>query len=306
MSVDELRFDGRVAIVTGAGRGMAREHALLLAARGAKVVVNDLGSETAGGGADPSVAAAVVEEIRAAGGEAVANTDSIATESGAQAVVATAIDSWGRLDTLINSAGIFETKPLAETDIENFTKHVTTNMIGTAAMCFAAWPHMVEGGYGRIVNTESSAGVLGMLSRISYAASKTGIIGITRCLAHEGAESGIKVNLVNPTARTRMWIDPATGTDWADVPPPPPPGKADPWRVPGASPMYLVLAHEACPTTGEMYNCGADRVNRQFFADTAGIEDPHLDPETIIERWAEVVDENDYFTPTPLRPYRGM
>lgn len=301
-----LGFADRVVIVTGAGRGLAKEHAKLLASRGAKIVVNDLGAAVDGGGEDPSVATAAVAEIREAGGEAVASFDTIATEAGAAAIVAAALDNFGRLDVLINSAGIFETLPVADTDFDNFVKHATTNLIGTAAVSLAAWPHMVEAGYGRIVNTESSAGVVGMLGRVSYGATKTGIIGLTRCLANEGREHDVKVNLVNPAARTRMWLDPNTGRELTDVPPKPGGGELDPYRPEIVSPIYAVLAHESCPTTGEMFNCSTGTVSHQFFADTAGINDPHLTPEAIVKRWGEVMDETDYFAPTIARPYRGM
>jgi NAD(P)-dependent dehydrogenase (short-subunit alcohol dehydrogenase family) len=300
MAMDELRFDGRVVIVTGAGGGLGREHARLLAARGARVVVNDLD----GPEGDPSPAHAVVDELRADGGDAVAAVASIATQEGAAAIVAAAVESFGRLDALINSAGIFETRPLAETDLDNFVKHVTVNLVGTAAMCFAAWPHLVASGRGRIVNTMSSAGVLGLPSRVSYGASKSGIIGLTKCLATEGLADGVKVNLVNPSARTAMWVDPATGGEVAGVPRAPDDGP-DPNRAEQVSPLFAVLAHETCPTTGEMYNAGAGVVARQFFADATGFGDLELTPEKLVERWPEVVDESAPFVPTTLAPRRA-
>ncbi|MCW2983062.1 MAG: family NAD(P)-dependent oxidoreductase [Conexibacter sp.] len=298
--MEQLRFDGRVVIVTGAGGGLGREHARLLASRGARVVINDL----AGRDGAPSPADAVVDEIRADGGEAVAAVASIATQEGAEAIVATAIEAFGRLDALINSAGIFETRPLAETDVDNFVRHVTVNLVGTAAMCFAAWPHLVASGTGRIVNTMSSAGVLGLPSRVSYGASKSGIIGLTKCLATEGLEESVKVNLVNPSARTAMWVDPATGGEVAGVPQAPADGP-DPNRAEQVSPIFAVLAHATCPTTGEMYNAGAGVVAREYFVDGAGFFDRSLTPEKIIERWHEIVDGSDPFVPTTLNPRRA-
>ncbi|MDX6717566.1 MAG: hypothetical protein QOH30_4124 [Baekduia sp.] len=298
--MDELRFDGRVVIVTGAGGGLGREHARLLAARGARVVVNDLGGRDGA----PSPAELVVREIRDAGGEAVAAVASIATAEGAESIVATAVDAFGGLDALVNSAGIFETRPLAETDLDNFVKHVTVNLVGTAAMCFAAWPRLVASGSGRIVNTMSSAGVLGLPHRVSYGASKSGIIGLTKCLATEGIEDGVKVNLVNPSARTGMWVDPATGGEVAGVPQAPADGP-DPNRAEQVSPIFAVLAHTTCPVTGEMYNAGAGVVAREFFADSEGFGDPDLTPEKIVERWSQVVDEAAPFVPTTLAPRRA-
>jgi NAD(P)-dependent dehydrogenase (short-subunit alcohol dehydrogenase family) len=245
----------------------------------------------------------VAREIRDAGGEAVPAVASIATADGAAAIVATAVQAFGGLDALVNSAGIFETRPLAETDLDNFVKHVTVNLVGTAAMCFAAWPHLAASGAGRIVNTMSSAGVLGLPQRVSYGASKSGIIGLTKCLATEGLAEGVKVNLVNPSARTAMWVDPETGGEVAGVPAAPADGP-DPNRAEQVSPIFAVLAHETCPTTGEMYNMGAGVVAREFFADAAGFADPDLTPEKIVERWAEVVDETAPFVPTILVPRR--
>lgn len=291
---DALRFDGRAVIVTGAGGGLGRAHSLLLAARGAQVVVNDL---------DSAAAHAVVDEIRAAGGTALAAVDTIATAAGARAIVGRALEALGRLDALINSAGIFETLPLERTDVDNVTKHVTVNLVGTAAMCLAAWPHLAASGRGRIVNTMSAAGVLGLPQRIAYGTSKAGILGLTKCLATEGLAAGVKVNLVNPSARTRMWVDPATGGEVAGVPAAPADGP-DAYRAAQVSPIFAVLAHDVCPTTGEMYNAGAGRVAREYIAATRGFSDGELTPERLLAHWAEIVDDSDSFVPTIERPRR--
>lgn len=301
----ELRFDGEVAIVTGAGRGLGREHAMLLAARGAKVVVNDRGGSVDGSDAcsDPAVAEDVVTEIEAAGGEAVANTESVADPDGPRRIVDHALAAFGRVDALINNAGIFERRAFPDVSRSNLDSYLATNLVGSIAMCLAVWPEMTQQGYGRIVNTQSSAGILGMADRVPYGASKTGILGLTRCLARDGADRGIKVNLVNPSGRTRMWLEP-DGRPSPDVPALPLGGLDDDYLPSLVSPIFAVLSHPSCPVSGEMFNCGAGNINRQFIANTKGYTSHRLTPEAIVENWADVVDEEGYFVPTPFRPYR--
>ena len=199
----EHRFDGRVAVVTGAGRGIGRAYALLLARRGASVIVNDLGGSMDGTGADAAPAARVVAEIEAGGGSALADTSDVATTAGAQAVVDAAVARFGRIDAVVNNAGIIRWAGFPEVDEDNLARHLAVHTIGSFNTARAAWPHMVGAGYGRIVMTTSS-GVFGLPNNMSYATAKAAVIGLTRSLAVSGAEHGIRVNLIAPAAMTRM------------------------------------------------------------------------------------------------------
>ena len=199
-----LDFKGRVAIVTGAGGGLGREHALALAARGAKVVVNDLGGARDGSGSSLSAAQAVVEEIRAAGGEAIANGASVTDFSAVQAMVAETMAQWGRVDILINNAGILRDKSFAKMDIDDFKLVMDVHLMGAVHCCKAVWPVMTEQKYGRIVMTTSSSGLYGNFGQSNYGAAKMALVGLMQTLALEGAKYDIRVNSLAPTAATRM------------------------------------------------------------------------------------------------------
>jgi NAD(P)-dependent dehydrogenase (short-subunit alcohol dehydrogenase family) len=286
--LNEHRFDGRVAVVTGAGRGMGRAYARLLAARGASVVVNDLGGSMAGVGQDAQPASAVAEEIVAAGGAAVTDTNDIGTAEGASAVVATAIERFGRIDIVINNAGIIRWAGFPDADADNLANHLAVHVGGSFHTTRAAWPHLVEHGYGRIVMT-TSAGLFGLPNNTSYATAKGAVVGLARSLATAGAAHDIKVNLIAPAAMTRM-----AGPD-ADE------------RVPATSPdrvapMAAFLAHEDCPVTGEIYAAGFGRFARVFLATTPGYV--HADSEPTIEdvaaHWDAINDESGYAVPVDL------
>ncbi|MBC3918010.1 SDR family NAD(P)-dependent oxidoreductase [Undibacterium sp. CY18W] len=201
MTID---FKGRVAIVTGAGGGLGREHALALAARGAKVVVNDLGGARDGSGGSSAAALAVVEEIRAAGGEAIANGASVTDFEAVQAMVADTLAQWGRIDILINNAGILRDKSFAKMDIADFKLVLDVHLMGAVHCCKAVWPVMTEQKYGRIVMTTSSSGLYGNFGQSNYGAAKLALVGLMQTLALEGAKYDIRVNSLAPTAATRM------------------------------------------------------------------------------------------------------
>ncbi len=202
-----IRYDNRVAVVTGAGSGLGRSHALFLASRGAKVVVNDLGGAVDGSGASTSAGEKVVAEIKAAGGEAVANADSVATPEGAANIIQSAIDNYGQIDILINNAGNLRDKSFAKLQPEDFDAVVDVHLSGSAYCTLAAWPHMKDAGYGRIVMTTSSAGLFGNFGQGNYAAAKMGVFGLMNALKHEGRKFNININTLAPMALTRMTED---------------------------------------------------------------------------------------------------
>ena len=201
MSID---FKGRVAIVTGAGGGLGRQHALALAARGAKLVVNDLGGARDGSGGSVTAAQSVVDEIRAAGGEAIANGASVTDWDAVQAMVQQAVDTWGRVDILVNNAGILRDKTFAKMDLADFRLVLDVHLMGAVHCSKAVWPHMVSQKYGRILMTTSSTGLYGNFGQSNYGAAKLALVGFMQTLALEGAKSDIRVNSLAPTAATRM------------------------------------------------------------------------------------------------------
>jgi NAD(P)-dependent dehydrogenase (short-subunit alcohol dehydrogenase family) len=272
--------------VTGAGRGIGRAHALLLAERGASVVVNDLGGSMTGVGADAGPAAAVAAQILDAGGAAVADGSDVSTVKGAEALIGTALASFGRLDILINNAGIIRWAGLPEADADNLAQHLAVHVGGSFNTTRAAWTHMAAQGYGRIVMTTSS-GLFGLPTNLSYAAAKGGVIGLTRSLAVAGAKKGIKVNALAPAAMTRMAA--------------PPSGEPDPHMAPElVAPMAAFLAHETCPVTGEIYAAGAGRFARVFIASTPGYVDADATLDDIAANWSTINDETGYGIPASL------
>ena len=199
-----IRFDGQVAIVTGAGGGLGREHALALAARGAKVVVNDLGGARDGSGGSATAAEAVVAEIEAAGGEAMANAASVTDAAAVEAMVAEVMARWGRVDILVNNAGILRDKSFAKMDLADFRLVVDVHLMGAVHCCKAVWPLMIAQQYGRIVMTTSSSGLYGNFGQSNYGAAKLALVGLMQTLSIEGERHGIRVNSLAPTAATRM------------------------------------------------------------------------------------------------------
>ena len=239
-----IRFDNRVAIVTGAGGGLGRAHALLLAKCGAKVVVNDPGGAVDGGGGDRSVADKVVAEIRAAGGHAVASYDSVATFEGAQQIIGTAVKTFGTVDILINNAGILRDKSFSKMEMSDFALVLQIHLMGTVYCTKAAWPIMMEKKYGRIVVTTSGAGLMGNFGQANYATAKMGMIGFQNALKIEGEKHNIRINAISPSANTRMI--PATDPQTMKL--------SKPELV---SPAVAWLCSEECHVSGQIIGAGA-------------------------------------------------
>ena len=293
--MSRYNFDGRVAVVTGAGRGIGRAYALLLAERGASVVVNDLGGTMEGDGSDDQPAATVTAEIVDAGGSAIADTSDVSIVAGGQSLIDAAVDGFGRIDIVVNNAGIIRFGSLPEVDADNLESHLAVHVGGSFNTTRAAWPHMVEQGYGRIVMT-TSTGMFGRPDNLGYATAKAGVIGMTRSLTAAGAAHGIKVNLIAPSASTRMVL-PSGGRVS------PPPAALEGMEPELVAPMVAFLAHEDCDVSGEIYLAGAGRFARIFIASTEGYVHPQPGQPTIedvAENWATINDETGYYKPADL------
>jgi NAD(P)-dependent dehydrogenase (short-subunit alcohol dehydrogenase family) len=280
----ELRFDGRVAIVTGAGGGLGREHALLLAARGARVVVNDLGGAVDGSGGSDDPARATADEILELGGQAVSDASSVATPEGGKAIVDTALEAFGRVDVLINNAGILRDKTFQNMTPDQLEPVLDVHLRGAFNVTRPAWLHMREQGYGRVLLTSSNAGILGNFGQSNYGAAKMGLVGLARVLAQEGARYGISVNVLAPIARTRMTQE-LLGPAGA---------KLDPRLV---APVAAFLVHEDCPVTGEILSAGGGRVARFFVGLTPGYFSADLRPEDVRDHFEQIRAEQGYTVP---------
>jgi NAD(P)-dependent dehydrogenase (short-subunit alcohol dehydrogenase family) len=295
--VSELRFDGRSVIVTGAGRGFGRCHALLLASRGARVVVADYGVNLDGTGSSPEPAERVAKEIEAAGGEAVACFASVAEEEGAATIVQTAVDAFGGLDVLINNAGVADPDWFEETELERFRQMNYHQYFGTVYMCKEAWPHLKAAKNGCIVNTASEA-VTGFVPKcVSYSGAKGGVFSFTRALALDGRRLGLRVNAVAPRGNTRM-NDPEVMGFFYDVPPETFEGAFDEMKNEYVSPAVAYLAHESCPLNGETLISGGLGVMRLAMVQTKGFHTTgSITPEDVAENLDAIMDT----TGAPLR-----
>ena len=280
----DLGYDGKVAIITGAGGGLGKSHALELARRGARIVVNDLGGAVDGSGSDKGAAQLVVDEIEAAGGEAVADNNSVATPEGGAAVVKTAVDAFGTVDIVINNAGILRDKTFHNMTPELLEPVIGVHLLGAFYVTQPAWLIMREKGYGRVVNTSSNSGILGNFGQSNYGAAKMGLVGFTRVLANEGARFNIKVNAIAPVAKTRM-TEELLGSFGE---------KLQPEEI---TPTVAYLAHEECPVTGEVYSVAGGVVARFFIGLTPGWYANGHSVEDVRDNFAQIRDETDYIVP---------
>lgn len=286
----ELRFDGKVAVVTGAGGGLGRAHAMLLADRGASVVVNDLNPA--------GTAAAVANDISEAGGCAVADTNTVATAAGGAALVATALDAFGRVDIVVNNAAIISRSAFADLSPGLIEPLLDVAVRGAINVTQPAWRLMIEQGYGRIIMTSSNAGWIGSPEYSHYGTAKLGLVGLTKCLAQEAtaldaAGCNIRVNALGPRAATPMQSGrpssaPGARSDAANLPP----GLV--------SPVVAWLAHDSCEVNGEFFAASGGRVARIFFGLTPGYWHAELTPEQVRDHVAEICAEPGYVVPRAI------
>jgi NAD(P)-dependent dehydrogenase (short-subunit alcohol dehydrogenase family) len=282
-----LRFDGRVAIVTGAGGALGRSHALELARRGARVVVNDVGGSVHGVGEAKTPAQHVVDEIAALGGEAIANFESVSSVAGGQAIVESALDAFGRIDILVNNAGILRDKAFHNMEAADIDAVLDVHLRGAMFVTQPVFKLMRQQQYGRIINTTSASGLFGNFGQANYGAAKAGLFGLTRVLALEGARVNIRVNAIAPLARTRM-TEGLLG-DLAKL--------LDPESV---TAVVAYLAHESCDVNGQVYSVAGSRVARIFMAESHGVVLPALTPEAVRENLEAIDDEDHYLVPGSL------
>jgi len=276
----DIRFDGKVAIITGAGGGLGRQHALEVARRGAKVVVNDLGGSMDGSGGSSEAAQAVVEEIKAFGGEAIANGSSVTDDAGVAHMIKQTLDAWGRIDILIANAGILRDRSFAKMTLEDFELVLDVHLLGTFKTCKAVWELMRAQNYGRIVVTTSSSGLYGNFGQANYGAAKLGIIGLMNTLKIEGQKNNVRVNAIAPVAATRM-----TET----ILPPEALEKLKPEYV---TPGVIYLASEDAPT-GVILAAGAGVFAQVRIFETEGVHlgEAGLSAEAVRDAWSQIGDE---------------
>jgi NAD(P)-dependent dehydrogenase (short-subunit alcohol dehydrogenase family) len=295
-----LRLDGRVAVVTGAGRGIGRAYALLLGKLGAKVVVNDLGGSTLGAGGDEGPADEVAKQIEAAGGAAVANYADVSTVEGGKSVIDTAVEHFGGIDIVVNNAGNMVWASLPEATIETIDAHWAVHVRGSFNTLHAAWPYFLEKDYGRAILT-TSVGMFGLMDNIGYAIAKASMIGMAKSLTVGRKDANINVNCIAPNALTRL----AARTEEEQAQLDPPSAVMDSGNV---APMVAYLAHESCQVSGEVYVAGAGRFARLFVGVTPGYLHPGLTGATVDDvaaNWAAINDEAGYYVPSTLMDWAG-
>ena len=280
-----LRLDGRVAVVTGAGAGLGHAHALLLASQGARVVVNDIGGALSGDGGGHAPADRVVAEIRAAGGEAVASYDSVASEESAARIIATAVDTFGRIDILVNNAGILRDKSFAKSEMDDFAGVFGVHFWGSIYCTKAAWGHMLAQEYGRVIFTSSAAGIIGNFGQANYGSAKEGLLGLMRTLAIEGARKNIRVNAVSPGAFTRMTEALVSDADSQKM--------LDPGNV---APIVGWFASERCDVTATIIAASGGGFSRIHYFESLGAQFDYGQPITvdmIDAAWPRINDLGD-------------
>jgi NAD(P)-dependent dehydrogenase (short-subunit alcohol dehydrogenase family) len=283
MAID---LSGRVAVVTGAGGGLGREHALLLARRGAKVVVNDVGGSVAGAGASTTAAEAVVEEIKAAGGQAIANASSVTDYAAVQAMVEEARALWGKVDILVNNAGILRDKSFSKMDLEDFRRVIDVHLMGSVHCTKAVWDYMKAQSYGRIVMTTSSSGLYGNFGQANYGTAKLALVGLMQTLALEGAKHNIRVNCIAPSAGTRM-LDGLMSQEMLELLPPA-----------AVSPGVLALVGDDAPSRtilcagGGAYEQAHITLTRGIYAGT-----DESSAERVAENWQAIADRSGEIVP---------
>ena len=280
----DLRFDERAAIITGAGNGLGKAHALELAKRGAMVLVNDLGGAVDGSGNDTSAAQLVVDEIEAAGGIAIANTASVTDVDAARGMVDQAIEEFGRLDIVVNNAGILRDKAFHNSTIENWQAVIDVHLTGAYNVTLPAFQHMREQGYGRIVMTSSPAGLYGNFGQTNYSSAKMGLVGFARAIKQEGGRKGIHANVIAPTAATRM-TEGLLGGLTED---------SDPEDI---TAVVGYLCHESCELNGEVLACAAGRVARAFVGVTPGFFNRELTIDQVADNIDQIMNEDGYTVP---------
>ena len=284
-----ISFDNRVAVITGAGSGLGRSHAKFLAARGVKVVVNDLGGNVAGQGGSSNAADEVVEAITASGGVAVANYDSVASVEGGQNIIQTAMDNFGRVDILINNAGNVRDKSFAKMDLENFTALIDVHLMGAVYCTKAAWPIMLDNQFGRVIMTSSSSGLFGGHGHTNYASAKLGLVGFMHALIQEGTSKNVLVNSIAPMALTRMTEQVAS------------PKFAATMQPEFVSAMVAFLCADECNLSGEIVECGMGYYSKVQILEGAGIflgDGEVPSPADIQDNWSAISDMSD------AKPYR--
>ena len=291
---ERISLTGKVAVVTGAGRGLGRAYVELLAERGARVVVNDLGTDVSGFGKDSTIAEQVAELVRSRGGEAIANDSDVSTAEGGGDLIAMTIEHFGRIDLLVNNAGICGTQPFEDATLADFDHYWRVHLGGPVSTVKAAWPHFVAQRHGKIVLVTSVSGLFGLRGQATYAAAKCAVVGLMRILAIEGAKHGILVNTVSPNGYTRMHPAAGSRTPEAD-------GKMT-MPVEAVAPAIVWLASDGCSETNKIYNLEAGAIQRIAIVMGPGFYDPNLTPESIAENYATVESIEGFSEPGPFEP----
>ena len=291
---ERISLEGKVAVVTGAGRGLGRAYVELIAERGARVVVNDLGTDVSGFGKDSAIADQVADLIRSRGGEAIANDSDVSTPEGGRDLIATTIEHFGRIDLLVNNAGICGSQLFEDATLDDFEHYWRVHVGGPVNTVKAAWPSMVAQRSGKIILVTSVVGLFGLRGQATYAAAKCAVVGLMRVLAIEGAEHGILVNTLSPVGYTRM--HPAAGSGVAEAE-----GKAA-MPVEAVAPAIVWLASDLCSDTNSIYHVEAGAIQRIAIVMGPGFYDPHLTPESIAENYAKVSAIEGFSEPGRLEP----